>query len=323
MLRLPQKSRRRAGFTLVELLVVIAIIGILLALLLPAVQAAREAARRAQCANHLKQLGLGMEHHVSAFGRYPTNGWGYCWIGEPLRGTTGIHQPGGWIYNILLYVEQQPLRGLGLSADPTAKADGLTQLTQTSFPLLLCPSRGPALLLPTNPIVVPRNANWQAQVAKTDYAVNEGDYITGTHEGPTTLQQGDSGAFAWADTTLATGIAFQRSQVSPAGVTDGLSNTYLLGEKYVSVTGYYDHSDSGYDQSAYSGVDLDINRWVLDPPLHDADAIEERRFGSAHPGGCQMVLCDGSVRTISYQIDAEVHRRLGNRMDGKPLGGNF
>jgi len=262
-----------------------------------------------------------MEHHVAAFGCYPSNGWGFCWIGDPERGT-GIRQPGGWIYNILYFLEQQPLRGLGLSPDPAAKADGLTQLTQTSVPLLLCPTRSGALLSPANPGVVPRNAHWQPLVAKTDYAVNEGDYITDTREGPTTLQQGDSPGYAWADTTLATGIAFQRSQVTPAMVSDGLSCTYMLGEKHVSVEGYSNYSDSGYDQSAYSGVDLDINRWVLDPPLADAKSIEERRFGSAHAAGCHMAFCDGSVRSISYEIDAEVHRRLGNRLDGQALGGS-
>ena len=111
-MRLPTRPRAGTGFTLIELLAVIAIVGILIALLLPAVQAAREAARRVQCRNHLKQLALGMEHHVVAFGCYPSNGWGFCWIGDPDRGT-GIQQPGGWIYNILPYLEQQPLHALG------------------------------------------------------------------------------------------------------------------------------------------------------------------------------------------------------------------
>jgi prepilin-type processing-associated H-X9-DG protein len=318
MLRLPTRPRAGAGFTIIELLAIIAILGILIALLLPAVQAARESARRLQCQNNLKQLALGMAHHVDAFGCYPTNGWGFCWIGDPDRGT-GVKQPGGWIYNILPYLEQQSLHELGRSQNAAAKADALTQLTQTPFAMLLCPTRPAAQLLPANPDVIPRNAHWQPQVAKTHYAVNEGDYITDSHEGPATLEQGDWAGCPWSDTSLATGIAFQRSHVAVAMVTDGLSNTYLLGEKYVSVDGYFDHSDSSYDQSAYSGVDVDINRWVLDPPLADAKPLHERLFGSAHSAGCQMAFCDGSVHLISYQIDAEVHRRLGNRRDGQAV----
>ena len=88
--------RSRGGFTLVELLVVIAIIGILIALLLPAVQAAREAARQSQCKNNLKQLALGCLNHENAYKQFPTNGWGYSWVGDADRGFDW-RQPGGWI----------------------------------------------------------------------------------------------------------------------------------------------------------------------------------------------------------------------------------
>jgi prepilin-type N-terminal cleavage/methylation domain-containing protein len=311
-------SRGRGGFTLVELLVAIAIIGLLIALLLPAVQSAREAARRTQCKNNLKQLGLAMHNHVIAYRRYPSNGWGYLWIGDPDRGT-GREQPGGWIYNILPYLEQVNLRQLGRGLSFPQKKQALSEAMQNPQPMLDCPSRPGEPLLPLKPTLVFRNADWVARVAKTDYAVNEGDYITDTREGPNTLQEGDSGQYPWPDTALATGICYQRSLVTPAGVTDGLSNTYLIGEKHVSRQHYYTHDDDGHDTSLYCGVDVDINRWALDPPRPDGDQIDVRRFGSAHSGGCQFVLCDGSARLVSYTIDAEVHRRLGNRKDGLPV----
>ena len=112
-------TNSRHGFTLVELLVVISIIGILVGLLLPAVQSARESGRGAQCCNSLHQIGVGMQHHSVDHGTFPAGGWGWGWIGDPDRGN-GLGQPGGWIYNILTYMEQQPLHDLGLGLDPGA-----------------------------------------------------------------------------------------------------------------------------------------------------------------------------------------------------------
>ena len=106
-----RRRRLERGFTLVELLVVIAIIGVLVALLLPAVQAAREAARRNQCVNHLKQIGVGFLSHESAHGSFPGSGWSPWVVGDPLLGA-GRNQPGGWMYQILPFIEQQAVYGM-------------------------------------------------------------------------------------------------------------------------------------------------------------------------------------------------------------------
>ena len=270
------------------------------------------------CQNNLKQLGLAMHNHVDTHRRYPSNGWGYAWVGDPDRGTDR-RQPGGWIYNILPYVEQADLRKKGAGLNATPKRQALTELMQTPLSAFTCPSRSSASLYPMNPFVVPRNASQPIEVAKTDYAVNEGDFVTGTLDGPGTLRDGDSRSYAWEDTTKASGICFLRSEIRPAGVSDGLSQTYLIGEKNVSWGGYDTSFDPGHDQSMYMGVDIDINRWVTEGPKRDGRGLEFRRFGSAHPGACNFVFCDGSVHAISYTIDAEVHRRLGNRRDGLPV----
>src|SRR5688572_15278490 len=113
-MRLHLRIRRRTApqaFTLVELLVVIAIIGILVALLLPAIQAAREAARRTQCMNHVKQLATACMNLENAHKRFPTGGWGFDWVGDADRGY-GEDQPGSWLYNILPYVEEQALHDM-------------------------------------------------------------------------------------------------------------------------------------------------------------------------------------------------------------------
>src|SRR6188472_2426672 len=123
--------RPRGGFTLVELLVVIAIIGILVALLLPAIQSARESARRAQCANQVKQIALAWHLHSDTHGCLPSGGWGYNYMADPDRGF-GKTQTGSWAYSCLPYMEEQAIHQIGAGVtNLTDKKAALAVLSAT------------------------------------------------------------------------------------------------------------------------------------------------------------------------------------------------
>ena len=320
--RTPQLQKR--GFTIIELLVVIAIISILIALLLPAVQSARESARRIQCSNNLKQLSLAAIQHEELYGWYPSGGWSKRWIGLPDRGA-GEGQPGGWIYNVLPFVEQSNLYKLG-GSDST-NADHLEQNArrlQTSVSIFNCPSRrGQENYVNERTFLL---ADPVSEVARNDYAFNGGHRVLVHGDGPETLAEEDS--FAWPDNSQATGISFQRSKVQHRDIIDGTSNTYLVAEKHLRNDRYTTGNDHGDNESMFSGDDRDLLRFTggeLDTsfrPLSDAFASAQEGFvfGSAHPQGFQAAFCDGSVRFVQFGISQQIHSRLGNREDGEVIG---
>ena len=303
-----------SGFTLMEALVVISIIGMVIALLLPAVQASREAARANTCKNNLRQIGLALLNHESALKRFPSGGWGFQWYADPDRGS-GLPQPGGWLFSVLPYVERRDLASYGAGQVGQKKMQAVAQTNETPISLFYCPSRRTMGTYPFDAMWPPRNAAPMAAVAKSDYAINGGDFQLLSGSGPLDYADGDNPAHVWPDTSKGNGVCYVHATVSIDQVRDGASMTYLVGEKNVS-TGLL---DSGDDQALYVGYDLDNTRWTkLDwPPVPDGSAPKTEQFGSSHPAVCQFIFCDGSIHQISYSIDPAVHRRLGNRQDGQ------
>ena len=327
------KARNPRGFTLVELLVVITIIGILVAMLIPAVQAAREAARRATCGNNLHQIGVACLGYEATNGHYPSGGWGVKWTGDPDQGV-GYSQPGSWIYNILPHVGAPAWHKLGADMSAADKGEELEKQMHGVNPVFNCPTRRRAAPYEFKPDLLPYNvvsATTPKLVAKTDYAANGGPNIF-VGDGPPLECLNKYPDCEWSNTddVLAGGfygVCGERSVVKH--IPDGESYTLLAAEKYIDPRCYSTADSPGDDNSMYQGNDYDTIRWTtgtaessaLDPrrPLQDSITygMEEReRFGSAHAAGLHLLMCDGSVKLTPYSIDLTVFGRMGDRRDG-------
>jgi prepilin-type N-terminal cleavage/methylation domain-containing protein len=323
----------RRAFTIIELLVSISVIGILVALTLVALSAARESTRRTQCRSQLRQLALATLAHVDTQKHFPTAGWGGIWVGLPGRGF-GIRQPGGWAYNVLPFLEEKQLHALGSRMSEADMFAASAARLQTPVPVFVCPSRRAAVPLPMAEFLstLIKGSLPITAAARSDFAMIAGDQprceIGGVkrrdYHGPRSLSAGDDPRFQWPSTHDYTGVSFLRSTVRPAAIRDGASKMYLLGEKYVSVKNYETGNDHGDDWSLYTGFQDDMYRStnVKFPPSPDGETTrweEEGRVGSAHLSVWHAAMCDGSVQAISFDIDPEIHRRLGNRADGLPV----
>jgi prepilin-type N-terminal cleavage/methylation domain-containing protein/prepilin-type processing-associated H-X9-DG protein len=326
-----KKTIRSRGFTLIELLVVIAIIAILIALLVPAVQKVREAASRTRCINNLKQIGLACHMNHDTQKALPSGGWGWFWVGVPSRGT-GPDQPGGWLYNILPYVDQGTLRSIGASSTGLQFKNDMLMVLSTPVTLFNCPSRrhgGPYPGGGTYNIADHTGATTQITptlLARTDYGANAGSQNSDeVSAGPPDLATGDNPAYGWPSPTQFNGVIYTRSKVNFQGITRGTSNTFLIGEKYLNPDSYVNGADPGDNEAMYVGMDNDINRCTFSnnpgtvalpatPPMRDtAGHSDAKIFGSAHQGGFHMLYCDGSVQFIDYTMDLTVYIAHGNR----------
>jgi hypothetical protein len=290
-------------------LVVIAIIGVLVALLLPAIQSAREAARRQQCASNLKNLALGSVNQHDAHKIYPTGGWGYFWVGDADRGF-GRAQPGGWIYNLLPYIEQAGLHRLASDGDreniTPAQRAGALRVVQSPLDMIFCPSRRLQNVHPkpvdgayyaNNCASAPTAA--AAVAGRSDYAINCGDRnmnepawdppdsFPGNRPGNTASNYASAEKYAWTwnslggrvntpanfnevtATNIFTGVSFLRSRVGVQHITDGTTTTYLIGEKYLNADRYESGDHSADNETWCTGFNNDNFRCAFDPPALD------------------------------------------------------
>lgn len=333
----------RRGFTLIELLVVIAIIAILIALLLPAVQQAREAARRSQCKNNLKQLGLALHNYHDTHGvmPYSTSAKGSCesGSGRPPMGT--VKNQRGWLH-VLPYMDQAPLynrldptqaigaydrAGTGVIGSPSASGNDFVAAQVIN--IFLCPSDDGNPRITTTSTAYQIDPASSLQGAKTSY-----DFQAHLET---------SGCTNWGSRGRSSRYMFgTESSCRLRDVKDGTSNTVMLCETTLDVKdgftapwAYSNWTGAGVDITWSAGAgaaaaglngNQGINFWPCcswRTPAY-ADKTPGRvahwgRAGSAHTGGCHVTLADGSVRFISENVDKTTRIRLGRMADGEPI----
>ena len=321
---LAMSGARRPAFTIIELLIVIVIVAMLLTLMAPAVQHVRESARDMDCSNRLRQIGIAIHAHEQAHKILPTNGWGYEWIGNPNRGFRRT-QPGGWVYNILPYMEQSSVRdlGRGMVAGSSTQKKAALQMVQTVIPGFNCPDRHRNQLLPITDSYEPKYSDPILEAQRTDYAINGGqaNCSPGAEfaKGPQSFADAKTSEwvaeFMRMDNTC-TGVAHFGSEVRIAQITDGLSKTYLVGEKYLDPQHYLDGRGAGDKRTMLEGANEDITRWGSKPKPDTPGKQNGGAWGGPHPEAFNMLYCDGSVRNISFSIKGSVHEQAANRSDG-------
>jgi len=305
---MPYSKSIRHGFTLIELLVVIAIIAVLVALLLPAVQQAREAARRSQCKNNLKQIGLALHNYHDSMNTLP-----FGWVGDPTGSNRGNRW--GWGVMILPYLDQPALyngltaiTGTSASGNPavgfsaTLNSFAMPNILQTPVPVYRCPS-DTAVSVVISPLKNGYSFTGNTtQFGRSNYPGVSGSIVTGTI--PTSANGTGNGAFS------------QNSKRSFRDFADGLSNTFLVGERRspAVVGGLYFGGDTIWagvgDEGSVAAFSLHVGDCAPGDPLNSPTGIAPTTsnflpysgFNSMHVGGGHFLLGDGSVRFISENI---------------------
>jgi prepilin-type N-terminal cleavage/methylation domain-containing protein len=294
---------RSRGFTLVELLVVITIIGILIALLLPAVQAAREAARRSQCANNLKQWGLAVHNYESTYQTLPYGTRGDTWIRCP------------FVPSLWPCMEQQSLFDQYSFGQHFYLSPNI-ELLRITVPLYCCPSDR-------------ANAMWNPLSESGTYLRCRGNYVT--NWGNTTFDQSSI-----IDNPFL-GAPFARNRIYRfADIIDGLSNTLMMSEVRMANDGVYDFRGDIMNDDDGAGQFMTLNTpnssspdrtWGCDPVNGPSPCVATSWPAGAgsisarsnHPGGVTTLKCDGSVSFHSDTIDLGTWRALGSSRGNEPI----
>lgn len=320
-------KNRNKGFTLIELLVVIAIIAILVALLLPAVQQAREAARRTQCKNNLKQLGLAMHNYLDVHSVFPYAST-YTDNGTP-SATVLRAERHGWFEFILPFLDQAPLfqqidfnepisgtvnrplienkRFVAVSCPSNPFADTLTRVDGVNFSDFSFPVQS-AMYKPVGGTMDTGNTKDCTAGAPSFCRNTDGGIQGGWSGGPHTNNGAVAGMFARGVTKFDT-----------SHITDGTSNTLMLGEMkpHFGLFGaIFAHNVS--TSTFFTKINSTFLRAREDSKT--VDWTDANGHASYHTGGAQFVLADGSVRFVSENVDYETYCYLGDRADGEVIG---